>query len=113
MAPLQPVDIDVVFTQTVASVSFTIPFVVHDTEEYQINYGTSMDTLDQSSSIQTSTGSAENMQYTIQISNLSPGVIYYFQVAVTNSLGTTFSGVFSGTTLETGKNSSKTIATRY
>ena len=113
MAPLQPVDIEYVFTQTVASVSFTIPFVVHDIEEYQINYGTSMDTLDQSSSIQTSAGSGENIQYTIQISNLSPGVIYYFQVALTNSISTTFSGVFSGTTLEAGENSSRTIATRY
>ena len=98
--PVPATNIDVVFGTTSATVSFTISLVVFDNEDYTVNYGLSDVFLDQSSTPITSDG---NTEYTIQISGLLPGTTYYFQLSATNSISTTLSGVFSGTTLEEGK----------
>ena len=72
-----------------------------DTEEYEIHYGPS-GALEMSSAGTTSEDVTE-MQYTIVISGLLPYTTYYFQLSATNTIGTTLSGIFSGTTLEEGK----------
>lgn len=90
-----------VLTTDTATISFTIQFVVHNNEQYQIRYGTSPTNLDSSS---LPINSDNNMDYEISIPNLLPGTTYYFQLSSTNSFGTTLSGIFSGSTSETGKN---------
>ena len=102
MPPLQPVDINLTFTQTTATVTFTVPFLVHGEEQYSVNYGTSMDALDESSPTVFSID-GEDMQYSISITGLLPGITYYFQLVLTNDISTTTTGVFSGTTMEDGK----------
>lgn len=101
MPPVPAQDISVTFESTSATVSFTIPFVVYDTEIYVISYGTS-EGLGMSSAPMTSVDIA-NRQYEFVISGLLPYTTYYFQLSAENSISTTLSGIFSGTTLEQGK----------
>ena len=105
MAPVPVTDVNVILSKTTASITFTVPFVVYDTEQYKINYGTSADLLLESPTTMSS-GNNNNTQYTIQISELLPGTTYYFQISSMNTISTTLSGVISGSTLEDGENKS-------
>ena len=101
MPPLIPTDISVGLTTTTATVFFTIPFVVYDSEQYRVNYGLSMDALDQlSQSIASIDG--DDQDYMIEIENLQPSVTYFFQITSTNSIATITTGIISGTTMEDG-----------
>ena len=75
---------------------------MYDSEEYVIYYGVNEIELEQSSEVLNSVDVADQ-QYTIVINGLLPGTTYFFQLASTNSISTTLSGLVSGTTLETGK----------
>ena len=99
MPPLIPTDIRVEVTTTTATIFFTVPFTVYDDEVYQVNYGLSMDALDQLSQ---SSNSSDDQEYMISIQELLPGVTYFFRITSTNSIATTTTGIFSNTTMETG-----------
>ena len=84
---------------TSARLTFVVTVLVHGTETYGVNYGTTT-VLGQTSEYTTVSFPAE---YNIIVSNLRPGTTYYFQLSGTNNIGTTFSGIVSATTLEEGK----------
>ena len=103
--PLLPSGIRVDTTRTTATVFFTVEFTVHDSEQYFVRFGSSMDTLDQQSEmiLSASNGSIEQT-YNVQVGGLSPGVTYYFQIVASNDISSTSTGIISATTQETGNN---------
>ena len=91
-------------TSNSASVQWVIPYLAYTPEQYNINYGTARDSLDQSSPILASSTniSASNMTYSISIQELTPNRVYYFQLRSMNTYGVTTSAIMTLRTLESG-----------
>ena len=82
-----------------ARVTFTQQDLIHGSEVYQVNYGTTTDLGQTSSPVNVNMGGS----YTIEITDLLPGTTYYYVLQGQNNIGTTFSAMDSFTTLEDGK----------
>lgn len=86
-----------------ATIEWLIPFITSP-EEYTVQYGLSRDNLDSNISISSGNNtSITDQQYSVTIEGLLYVTTYYFQVVVTNEVGTAESDVLSFTTPEGGK----------
>ena len=88
-----------------ATLQWVTPYLAYTQEQYTINFGTTRDSLSQSSPVLSSTTdiSASNVTYDISIQDLSPNTVYYFQIRIMNSYGETTTGIMTFTTSEAGK----------
>ena len=100
-SPVPPflVTISVEIEMRRARVTFIQQDLVHGSEVYQVNYGTTTDLGQTSLPVNVNMGSS----YTIYITDLLPATTYYYVLQGQNDIGTTFSAVDSFTTPEDGK----------
>ena len=99
MPPLIVENLAVEMGVDTATVSFSVPVLIHGSETYRASYGTTADALDLASEFVTI---ASEGDHSITISGLLPGTTYYFQLSGVNDIGTTLSGIIPNTTLEAG-----------
>lgn len=99
MPPLIVENLAVEMGVDTATVSFSVPVLIHGSETYRVSYGTTADALDLASEFVTIASEGDQ---SITISSLLPGTTYYFQLSGVNDIGTTLSGIISNTTLEAG-----------
>ncbi len=87
-----------------ATVQWATPYLAYTQEQYNVNYGTARDSLDQTSPTLSSTTdiSASNITYDMPLQDLAPNTAYYFQLHSMNTYETTTSGIMAFTTLEAG-----------
>ena len=103
--PVLPSSVSI-FNITSGSISleWVIPYIVYTPEDYRVLYGTSQQSLDQTSDSIASASdlTATNLSYSLIIVGLQPGMQYYFQIESRNSIGSVMSEVISGVALEAG-----------
>ena len=90
---------------TTASITWRIPSFTTQ-EQYYIVYGADRNTLDQQSGSVSSVGNTTltNQEYTLSLSGLEPGTIYYLRVvAVFDMFSKRQSEIFAFRTKENGK----------
>lgn len=110
-APTQPTSVQTVnITSSSTTVLWVVPYLSYTPEQYTIYYGTTMDTLDLTSSVVSSTTdiSATNTTYTISLKELTPNTVYFFQLHSVNTYGGTTTAVMTFTTSESGTNNFRT-----
>jgi len=96
--PVQPQDLVNISTRhDRATVQWSVPYIAYTPETYTVNYGRAMNSLDMSV---TATQSGDNFTipsqpfvFSAELTGLSPGVTYYYQVEARNSVGPTLSVV--------------------
>ena len=93
-SPLAAASINSIVTSfSTATISWSVSRVAYTPETYTVVYGTNQINLDQrSTSVSGVTGVSG---YSIELTQLQHGTVYYFQVESTNSIGTTRSGIRS------------------
>ncbi len=81
------------FTTTL--IQWNIPRVAYTPEQYTVEYGTNSATLTQTSGVVVGTAdiAALDQQYSVEITGLQEGLIYYYRVVASNTHGSTFSDV--------------------
>ena len=98
-----PTNIGVANTPFFAYISWTVEFIVFDTETYSVQYGSDMSLQDSSEVVMGSTdGLITNQVFSVNITGLTPFTTYYYIVWANNSVGSTKTSVMSFTTNETG-----------
>ena len=83
-----------------AIVRWTVPRIAYSPENYNVHFGTSPGSLTNVNQ-QQQTGddfTATNLQFSVQLTGLSAGTTYYYQVVAMNSVGSTASDEQSFTT---------------
>ena len=90
-------------TGTSATIGWTVEYISVE-QDYVVNYGTSEDNLDQTSDTVPSVTdtSLTNQEYSVSLTDLSAGTMYYYQVVATFESTTLESDTASFTTLELG-----------
>ena len=87
-----------------ATVQWSVSYIAYTPESYTVNYGRAMNSLDMSV---TATQRGDNFtipsqpfMFSAELTGLSPGVTYYYQVEARNSRGATLSAVQQFTSAE-------------
>ena len=89
-------------THNRATIHWTVPRIAYTPENYTVHFGTSRDSLTPFSQ-QLHSGNnftAANLQFSVQLTELSAGTTYYYQVVAVNSVGSAASAEQSFTTTE-------------
>lgn len=101
--PRTPLDVTVVnVTTTSVTISWRIPTVLYQQEEYYVRYGLNDSMLEQRSSSQMSGDDITNIIYNVTIENLHPDYTYFFVVTAENIIAAKNSELSAFTTLEAG-----------
>ena len=76
-----------------ATIQWTVSGIVYTPENYTVHFGTSPGSLTPFNQQQQSGDNftATNLQFSVQLTGLSAGTTYYYQVVAVNSVGTTAS----------------------
>ena len=71
------------------TIQWTVSRIAYTPENYTVHYGTSSGSLSSFSQQQQSGDNvtATNLQLSVQLTGLSPGTTYYYQVVAVNSVG--------------------------
>ena len=88
-----------------ATIQWTVPRIAYTPENYTVHFGTSPGSLIPFNQ-QLQSGddfTATNIPFSLQLTGLSPGTTYYYQVVAMNSVGSTASVEQSLTTTELRK----------
>ena len=85
-----------------ATIHWTVSRIVYTPENYTVHFGNSSGSLTSFSQQQQSgeNFTATNLPFSLQLTGLSAGTTYYYQVVAVNSVGTTASVEQSFTTTE-------------
>ena len=85
-----------------ATIHWTVPRIAYTPETYTVHFGTSPGSLTPFSQQQQSGDNftATNLQFSVQLTGLSAGTTYYYQVVAVNSVGSNQSIVQQFTTSE-------------
>ena len=88
-----------------ATIHWTVPRIAYTPENYTVHFGTSLGSLTPFNQQQQSGDNftATNLQFSLQLTGLSAGTTYYYQVVAVNSVGSTASVEQSFTTTELRK----------
>ena len=83
-----------------ATIQWTVSRIAYTPETYTVHFGTSSGSLTNVSQQQQSGDNftATNLQFSVQLTGLSAGTTYYYQVVAMNSVGSTASDEHSFTT---------------
>ena len=105
-SPLQPSNVmSTSITHNRVTIQWTVPRIAYTPETYTVHFGTSPGSLtpfnQQRQSVDNFT--ATNLPFSLQLTGLSAGTIYYYQVVAVNSVGSTASVEQSFTTSELRK----------
>ena len=104
--PLQPSNLmSTSITHNGATIHWTVFRIAYTPETYTLHFGTSSDSLAPfSQQLQSGENfTATNLQFSIQLTGLSAGTRYYYQVVAVNSVGSTQSTINNFTTRELRK----------
>ena len=74
-----------------ATIQWTVPMIAYTPENYTVYFGTSSGSLSNSSHQRQSGDNfiATNLQFSLELTGLSAGTTYYYQVVAVNSVGST------------------------
>ena len=102
--PLQPSNLmSTEITHNRATINWTVPMIAYTPETYTVHFGTSPGSLTPFNQQQQNGDNftASNLQFSVQLTGLSAGTTYYYQVVAVNSVGSTGSveQMFTTTTL--------------
>ena len=102
--PFPPVFRDVITTPYSVNISWVVPSIVFDQENYTVQYGTDMTMLSNTSDIVpgSSDRNVTNGDFSINITTLTPFTRYYYTIVATNTVGSTRTRIMNFTTDETG-----------
>jgi len=79
------------------TVQWSVSYIAYTPENYTVNYGLAMDSLDMSVTVTPSGVNfaipSQPVMLSANLTSLSPGVTYYYQVEARNSVGPTLSAV--------------------
>ena len=102
--PLPPVFRDVTTTPYSINISWVVPSIVFDQENYIVQYGTDMTTLSSTSDAVpgSSYRNVTNGMFSVNITELTPFTAYYYTIVATNTVGSTRTRIMNFTTDETG-----------
>ena len=104
--PLQPSNLmSTGITHNRATILWTVSRIAYTPENYTVHFGTSPGSLTPFNQQQQSGDNftATNLQFSIELTGLSAGTTYYYQVVAVNSVGSTQSTVRQFTTNELRK----------
>ena len=96
--PLQPQNLVNISTRhDRATVQWSVSYIAYTPETYTVNYGRVTNSLDMSVTV-TQRGDnfaipSQPFMFSAELTGLSPGVTYYYQVEARNSVGPTLSAV--------------------
>ena len=92
-------------THNTATIHWTVSRIAYTPENYTVHFGTSSGSLTSFNQQQQSGDNftATNLQFFLQLTGLSAGTTYYYQVVAVNSVGSTASVEQSFTTTELRK----------
>ena len=95
---------DVTTTPYSVNISWVVPSIVFDQENYTVQYGTDMTILSNTSEIVpgSSDRNVTNGNFSINITELTPFTRYYYTIVATNTVGSTRTRIMNFTTDETG-----------
>ena len=94
--PLQPSNLmSTGITHNTATIHWTVPMIAYTPENYMVHFGTSPGSLTSFSQERQSGDNftATNLQFSLQLTGLSAGTTYYYQVVAVNSVGSSQSTV--------------------
>ena len=103
--PVQPQNLMNISTRPDrATVQWSVPYIAYTPETYTVNYGRAMNSLNMSV---TATQRGDNFttpsqpfMFSAELTQLNPGVTYYYQVEARNSVGPTLSALQQFTSIE-------------
>jgi len=104
VAPFPPIVNEVITTPYSVNISWVVPSIIFDQENYTVWYGTDMTMLQSTSELVqgSSNGSVVNGLFSTNITGLSPFTRYYYVIMAVNSVGSNSTRVMDFTTDETG-----------
>ena len=104
VSPFPPMLREVTTTPYSVNISWVIPAIVFDQENYTVQYGTDMTMLLSTSELVQGSNnrSTINGLFFVCITGLTPFTTYHYIIVATNSVGITRTSVMSSTTDETG-----------
>ena len=93
MAPVEPVEVNVVKANTTAVVEWTVPMIAYTPESYVVEFGEDSGFLSRTSGLLHSGDDITvlNVEYTTTLQDLIPRTTYHFRVKSTNSFSDTYS----------------------
>ena len=104
--PLQPSNLmSTGITHNTATIHWTVPRIAYTPENYTVHFGTSSGSLTPFNQQRQSGDNftATNLQFSLQLTGLSAGTRYYYQVVAVNFVGSNQSTVQHFTTRELRK----------
>ena len=102
--PLPPVLRDVTTTPYSVNISWVVPSILFDKENYTVQYGTDMTVASTSDIVPGSSDrNVINGDFSINITTLTPFTRYYYTIVATNTVGSTRTRIMNFTTDETGE----------
>ena len=105
-SPLQPSNLmSTGITHSRATIQWTVSRIAYTPETYTVHFGTTPGSLTNvSQQLQSGDNfTATNLQFSVQLTGLSAGTTYYYQVVAMNSVGSTASIEQNFTTTELRK----------
>ena len=102
--PFLPILNDVTTTPYSVNISWVIPTIVFDQENYTVQYGTDMTMLLNTSELVQGSNdtNAINGMFSVNITRLTPFTTYYYVITATNRINSTNTSVRNFTTDQTG-----------
>jgi len=104
VAPFPPIITEVITTPYSVNISWVVPSIIFDQENYTVWYGTDMTMLQSTSELVqgSSNRSVVNGLFSTNITGLSPFTRYYYVIMAVSSVGSNSTRVMDFTTDETG-----------
>ena len=104
LPPFRPVLREVTTTAFSVNISWVIPVIVFDQENYAVQYGTDMKMLLSTSELLQGNSDINitNGIFSVNITGLTAFTTYYYAIVATNSVGSTSTAVLNFTANETG-----------
>ena len=102
--PLPPVLRDITTKPYSVNISWEVPSIVFDQENYTIQFGADMTMLQNTSGLVlgSSDRNVTNGMFSVNITELTPFTRYYYAIVATNTVGNTSTMIMNFTTDETG-----------
>ena len=88
-SPLQPANVmSTGITHNRATIQWTVPRIAYTPETYTVHFGTSSGSLTPFNQQRENSDNftATNLEFSVQLTGLSPGTTYYYQVVAVNSV---------------------------